>query len=238
MKALVVEDDASMRQALCNAVTAWGFTTTSAASGSHALASWQLLLPDALLLDLGLPDMDGLDVLQRGRALGLQTPVLLLTARATVGDCILGLNFGADDYLTKPFDMDELKARLHALVRRRRPPPHAARDGLQRLGALRWKPAGAAFYHAQDPLQLSPREAALLRALLERPNCVQTKEALVHAVFPERDVLEDAVEVVAHRLRKKLLPCGVTLVTLRGLGYLIKAAEPCDEANTAQPKAD
>lgn len=225
MKALVVEDDSSVRAALCNAVTDWGFITTSAADGQHALHNWQQLQPDVMLLDLGLPDIDGLDVLQRGRALGLQTPVLALTARALPGDRILGLNFGADDYMTKPFDFGELHARLQALVRRCRPKPSPCASAMQSLGALSWVPTGTAFYLGQERLPLSPREAALLRALVERPNRAQSKEALVSAVFPERDVLEDALEVVAHRLRKKLQPCGVAVVTLRGLGYLIKAAD-------------
>lgn len=110
MKALVVEDDSTMRSALCSAVTQWGFTTTSVASGKHALHNWQQLQPDVMVLDLGLPDIDGLDVLQSGRALGLRTPVLALTARVMPGDRILGLNFGADDYMTKPFDFGELQA--------------------------------------------------------------------------------------------------------------------------------
>lgn len=225
MKVLLVEDDGTLRSALCGALATWGFTTTSAVNGAQALASWQLLQPDALILDLGLPDMDGLDVLQRGRAMGLQTPVMLLSARATLGDRILGLNFGADDYLTKPFDMDELEARLRALIRRKgtaQMPPDPQLT--QRLGTLNWKPSDAAFYCGDKRLGLSPRELALLRALLERPNRAQPKEYLVNAVFPEGDVMEDAVEVVAHRLRKKLLPCSVTVVTLRGLGYLIKSA--------------
>lgn len=234
MKALVVEDDEALRRALCDALARWGYTVTSAADGPQALANWQLLQPDAVVLDLGLPGMDGLDVLQKGRAMGLKTPVLLLTARAMLGDRILGLNIGADDYLTKPFDLDELEARLNALMRRRPTPGQAAT--MRSLGSLQWNPNGAAFYVGQEQLALSPREAALLRALVEQPNRVQTKEALVSAVFPERDVLEDAVEVVAHRLRKKLQPCGVTVVTLRGLGYLIKDA--CMTQRKPVPKAD
>ncbi|MCZ8256632.1 MAG: response regulator transcription factor [Polaromonas sp.] len=227
MKALLVEDDGPLRSVLCGALTAWGFTTTSAVDGAQALASWQLLQPDALILDLGLPDMDGLDVLQRGRALGLQTPVMLLSARATLGDRILGLNFGADDYLTKPFDLGELEARLRALCRHKAvPAPLPTQDPelTQSLGTLNWRPSSGAFFCGDKRLSLSPRELALLRALVERPNRAQPKEYLVNAVFPERDVLEDAVEVVAHRLRKKLLRCGVAVVTLRGLGYLIKSA--------------
>ncbi|MBI2768482.1 MAG: response regulator transcription factor [Burkholderiales bacterium] len=221
MHALVVEDEAPMRQALCGALARWGFTVCCESRGGPALACWQAQPPDVLLLDLGLPDMDGLDVLQRGRALGLRTPVLLLTARATLGDRILGLNFGADDYLAKPFDLGELEARLRALLRRNQPPlPQRGRT----LAALSWDAGARAFSCGGEPLSLSPREKALLRALLERPNQAVPKEGLVQTVFPRGHVLEDAVEVVAHRLRKKLTRCGVAIVTLRGLGYLIKAA--------------
>jgi two-component system response regulator TctD len=223
MNALVVEDDAQMHKSLCQALARWGFATCSATDGPQALAQWQQLQPSVVLLDLSLPGMDGLDVLQKGRALGLSTPVLLLTARGTVGDRILGLNFGADDYLPKPFELDELEARLRALLRRVQSSPPASLDRPRTLGQLVWEPAGAAFYCGTDPLALTPREAALLRALVERPNYAHTKEYLNEVVFGQEEVQQDAVEVVAHRLRKKLAPCGVAIVTLRGVGYLIKA---------------
>jgi two-component system response regulator TctD len=222
MKALVVEDDVQMHKSLCRALARWGFATASATDGPQALARWQALQPSVVLLDLSLPGMDGLDVLQKGRALGLTTPVLLLTARGTVGDRILGLNFGADDYLPKPFELDELEAKLRALLRRVQASPPASLDRPRSLGQLAWEPSGAAFYCGDEPLALTPREAALLRALVERPNYAHTKEYLYEVVFGE-EVQQDAVEVVAHRLRKKLAPCGVAIVTLRGVGYLIKA---------------
>lgn len=223
MKALVVEDDAQMHKSLCRALARWGFTTASAMDGPEALLQWQQLRPAVVLLDLSLPGMDGLHVLQQGRALGLTTPVLLLTARGTVGDRILGLNFGADDYLAKPFDLDELEARLRALLRRVQSTPPASLDRPRSLGSLVWESSGAAFYCGEEPLGLTPREAALLRALVERPNYAHTKEYLNEVVFRHEEVQQDAVEVVAHRLRKKLASCGVTIVTLRGVGYLIKA---------------
>lgn len=238
MTALVVEDDPRMRKALCEALSHWGFAPAGADCGLQGLQSWHALAPDIVLLDLGLPDMDGLDVLQQARMLGLATPVLLLTARVTVGDCILGLNLGADDYLAKPFDLGELHARVRALVRRGRGAAsatgmagaaNAQRMPCERpgaLGALSWTGADGGFQHAGQPLPLSPREAALLRALLERPHCAQPKDYLLQAVFPRGHVLDDALEVVAHRLRKKLRPCGVAVMTLRGLGYLIKADPP------------
>jgi two-component system, OmpR family, response regulator TctD len=224
MKVLVVEDDAQMHKSLCRALARWGFATCSAVDGRQALAMWQQEAPSVVLLDLSLPGMDGLDVLQQGRALGLATPVLLLTARGTVGDRILGLNFGADDYLPKPFDLDELEAKLRALLRRVQSSPPASQDRPRTLGQLAWEPSGNAFYRGDEPLALSPREAALLRALVERPNYAHTKEFLNEVVFGD-DVQQDAVEVVAHRLRKKLAPCGVAIVTLRGVGYLIKAGD-------------
>jgi two-component system, OmpR family, response regulator TctD len=223
MQALVVEDDAQMHKSLCMALARWGFATASAHDGPQGLAQWQALQPAVLLLDLSLPGMDGLDVLQKGRAAGLRTPVLLLTARGTVGDRILGLNFGADDYLPKPFELDELEARLRALLRRVQQPVPRSLDRPHTLGSLRWEPGGGTFYQGDAPLALTPRESALLRALVDRPNYAHTKEYLRDVVFGDEDVQSDAVEVVAHRLRKKLADCGVSIVTLRGVGYLIKA---------------
>jgi two-component system, OmpR family, response regulator TctD len=177
-----------------------------------------------LVLDLSLPGLDGLDVLQAGRAAGLATPVLLLTARGTVGDRVLGLNAGADDYLPKPFDLDELEARVRALARRRAAPAgESPQDAM--LGTLRLDRASGAAYDGARVLELTPRELALLQALMARPGQAVTKERLFGLVFPgERDVQYEAIEVVVYRLRKKLAGTGTTLMTLRGLGYLIKAA--------------
>jgi two-component system response regulator TctD len=224
MQALVVEDEAQQRKALCDALSQWGFDATAVAAGAPALHSWRVSRPDVVLLDLGLPDMDGLDVLQSARRQGLLAPVLLLTARVTLGDRILGLNLGADDYLLKPYDLDELKARLQALLRRGAAGAAALPAQACQVGALSWNPERSQFCFDGQPLALTPRELALLGALVERPNQAQPRDALLRAVFPRGHVLDEALEVVAHRLRRKLAPCGVTLVTLRGLGYLIKAS--------------
>jgi len=222
MKALVIEDDAQMHRSLCRALARWGLATASAHDGVQGLQQWRDEQPDVVVLDLSLPALDGLDVLQQGRQQGLKTPVLLLTARGTVGDRILGLNFGADDYLPKPFELDELEARVRALLRRAPAAQPAALERARTLGKLAWEPEASAFYCGQEPLALTPREAALLRALVERPNYAHTKEYLADTVFGA-EAQPDAVEVLAHRLRKKLAPCGVAIVTLRGVGYLIKA---------------
>ena len=227
MDVLLVEDDASMRATLERALSRRGMRVAACGDGLQALARWRSNPPDVVLLDLSLPGLDGLDVLQRARGDGLRTPVLLLTARGTVGDRILGLNAGADDYLPKPFDLDELEARMRALARRAPAgsPPPALPAGSFQIGRLRYDAAHGAFYAHDEVLELTPRESALLRTLASRPGQALAKEKLFEAVFPgEPEVQYEAVEVVVYRLRKKIAGTGVALVTLRGLGYLLKAA--------------
>jgi two-component system response regulator TctD len=191
--------------------------------GARALDRWRASVPDVVLLDLSLPGRDGLAVLAAARAEGLATPVLILTARGTVGDRVLGLNTGADDYLAKPFDLDELEARVRALARRGGDAGAAGTAALPEFCGLRADPASGAVYRHGQPLDLSVREAALLRALLQRPGHAVAKERLSELVFAgESDVQADAIEVVVYRLRKKLAATPARLVTLRGLGYLLR----------------
>jgi len=222
MKVLLVEDDPSMQTALRRTLQNRGMQVDLCGDGREALARWQAGAPDVVMLDLTLPGMDGLLVLEQARRAGLATPVLILTARGTVGDRIIGLNTGADDYLPKPFDLDELEARLRAL--HRRAPAATARTNEPGVGGLRCDRESGAIHWRDQILELPPREAALLQALLARPGHAVTKERLFELVFPgETEVQYEAIEVVAYRLRKKLTPTGVKLVTLRGLGYLLKA---------------
>lgn len=229
MKVLLIEDDESMRTTLSRALTRRGLHVQECADGNTALAAWTSAHPDVVLLDLSLPGRDGLKVLGDARQLGLTTPVLILTARGTVGDRVLGLNSGADDYLPKPFDLDELEARVRALVRAAGRKPEAAgatQEGLTRLslGALSLDKISGVFYVADAPVELSARETALLTALFERAGEAVSKEKLFDRVFPgAQDVQYEAIEVVAYRLRKKIQTTGIKLVTLRGLGYLLKA---------------
>lgn len=224
MKLLLVEDDPAMQTALKRTLHNRGMEVELCSDGRSALARWKAAPPDVVLLDLTLPGMDGLLVLEEGRRAGLSTPVLILTARGTVGDRVIGLNTGADDYLAKPFDLDELEARLRALNRRHAPSAKGA--GEPTLGGLHWDRESGAVYWRGEILELAPREAALLQALLARPGHAVPKERLFELVFPgEADVQYEAIEVVVYRLRKKLAPTGVKLVTLRGLGYLLKAGE-------------
>ena len=225
MKLLLIEDDATMQATLRRTFERRGIQVQTCGDGARALDRWRAALPDVVLLDLSLPGLDGLEVLAAARREGLAAPVIILTARGTVGDKVLGLNAGADDYLPKPFDLDELEARVRALARR------GGAGALAEAAAARAEFCGlgvdgdnGAVYHHGQPMELTPREAALLRALLARPGQALAKERLFDLVFAgESDVQPDAIEVVAYRLRKRLAATGARLVTLRGLGYLLKA---------------
>jgi len=220
MNILLVEDNAALQSSLRRALERRGFKLRVCSRGDEALLQWTTRDPDAVLLDLSLPGLDGLEVLSQARKAGRRTPVMILTARGTVGDRVLGLNTGADDYLPKPFDLDELEARLRALGRRGGDSlPAPAFCGLQ------VDRESVAVLHLGLPMDLPGREAAMLRALLSRPGQAISKERLFDLVFPgESEVLPEAVEVVAYRLRKRLQMTQASLVTLRGLGYLLRAA--------------
>ncbi len=222
MKLLLVEDNPAMQATLQRSFERRGMQVVTCGDGARALDRWRAAVPDVVLLDLSLPGLDGLQVLAAARAEGLATPVLILTARGTVGDRVLGLNTGADDYLAKPFDLDELEARVRALVRRGQP---AAAAEAPAVCGLRVDAASGAVHLHGAVLELAPREAALLRALLARPGHAVAKERLFELVFPgQHDVQPEAIEVVAYRLRRKLAGCDAQVVTLRGLGYLLRAA--------------
>ncbi|OGA61500.1 MAG: two-component system response regulator [Burkholderiales bacterium RIFCSPHIGHO2_01_FULL_64_960] len=225
MQLLLVEDDPTMQATLHRALTRRGMEVTAVGDGRAALSQWAARQPDAVILDLTLPGLDGLQVLQQARSRGLRTPVLILTARGTVGDRVMGLNAGADDYLPKPFDLDELEARLRALVRRSADPTVAPlAPSTAQIGAIRYDKDSGALYLNGEVMELTPRELALMHALLAQPGHAVTKERLYELVFPgQLDVQYEAIEVVVYRLRKKLAGTGLTLMTLRGLGYLLRA---------------
>ncbi len=223
MKVLLVEDDVALHKTLLRALSRQGWTVEVCADGGAAVARWHASEPDVVVLDLSLPGLDGLHVLEAARREGLSTPVLILTARAAVGDRIIGLNVGADDYLPKPFDLDELEARIRALHRRGSDKNAELAPNSRFSGVMRYDKDSGAIYYRDQVLDLAPRELALLKALLARPGYAVAKERLLELVFPgAAQVQSEAIEVVAYRLRKKLALTGSTLVTLRGLGYLLK----------------
>lgn len=216
---LVVEDDPALAQALALALSRRGFHVSQSTNGKSALERATHEEFAAIVLDLTLPEMDGLEVLRALRTHGKTTPVIVLTARGTVGDRVQGLRLGADDYLPKPFDLDELEARILALLRRGGSVPAARRQ----FGALRVDESAAVCYANEEALELSAREFAMLATLIEKPAHAVTRERLWDKVFGDgRDAQPDAIEVVAYRLRKKLSGLDVELVALRGVGYLIR----------------
>ena len=223
MKLLIIEDDVAMQMALQRALGARAITVALCGDGLQAVNLWRNLTPDVVLLDLTLPGLDGLQVLSQARSSGLHTPVLILTARGTVGDRVIGLNTGADDYLAKPFDLDELEARLRALHRRHAAAQQDTAQDRIHAGKLHYDTSSGAVYCGEQVMDLTPRELALLYALMNRLGHAVSKEQLFEQIFPNAsEVQYEAVEVVVYRLRKKLAGTGVNLMTLRGLGYLLK----------------
>lgn len=221
-RVLLVEDTPDIALWLAAALRQSGLTVELAPDGAQALVQ---LMPghgwDAVLLDLQLPGLDGLSLLQLLRERGDTVPVLILTARASVPDRVLGLNMGADDYLPKPFDLSELEARLQALLRR----PGRSVAQVLRNGPLQLHPdSGEVLLHGR-PLAVTPRESAALRVLLASNRRTVSKEQLHARVFADDAAGLDAVEVLIYRLRRKLeavqgVPA-VRITTFRGMGYML-----------------
>ncbi len=214
MHVLLVEDNALVASGVRARLQLQGFGVDTVASAGQADAAIRSSHFDACVLDLGLPDEDGLSLLARWRGQGLQVPVLVLTARDAVSQRIEGLQTGADDYLVKPFDLHELAARLHALLRRA-----AGRsvDWIE-LGEVRINPAAGHIQRQGRTVELSRREWSLLRALLQSPGRILSTEQLRDSLYGySQDVESNAVNVHVHHLRRKL---GHELVeTVRGEGY-------------------
>ncbi|NIM42194.1 MAG: response regulator [Hydrogenophaga sp.] len=219
MRLLLAEDDTMLGQGLERGLGMAGFTVDWVRDGLTAQTALQAGGHEVLLLDIGLPRQDGLQLLRWMREQPLDIPVLVVSARDAVSDRIAGLNLGADDYLTKPFDLDELIARVHALARRRqgRPQPE------MRLGPLMLSPPRREVTLGEQRVPLSAREFDLLAALMERPGQVLSREQLEQRLYArQNEVLSNAVEVHLHHLRRKLGAAWIRNV--RGVGY--KLVEP------------
>jgi len=219
MRALLVEDDAMIGEAVLDALRAQHYAVDWVRDGALAEAALQDESYDIVVLDLGLPKRDGLAVLRNLRARGVRVPVLVATARDEIGDRIAGLDAGADDYVLKPFDIDELLARMRALIRR-----SAGRGEpvFQHLGVC-LDPATREASVDGRPVALSSREWAVLEPMLLRPGVVFSRRQLEEKLYGwKEDISSNAVEVYVHGLRKKL---GADLIrTVRGLGYVVPRA--------------
>lgn len=221
MRLLLVEDDADLREAVARNLARSGFTVDTAATLAEAVASVEVQSYDAIVLDLSLPDGDGLELIRRLRAKRDPTPILVLTARDRVEDRVRGLESGADDYLVKPFAHDELVARLRALLRR----PRADLGEEIRAGRLVLRPASGEILVDGEPLTLPRRERMALELLLRRRGRVVSRQALVEALWGFEDEVEpNTLESHVSRLRRRLreLDAGVEIRTVRGLGYMLR----------------
>jgi two-component system, OmpR family, response regulator len=219
VRVLIVDDDRALRDALRRALVLGGYETVQAGGGEEAIVLTTGSAPDAVVLDIGLPDIDGLEVCRRLRGAGNRVPVLMLTARDAVEDRIDGLDAGADDYLVKPFDLRELEARARALVRRGK---FGASPQLQH-GRLRFDTVGRRALVDDQPLELSARELSMLETLLLSAGRVVSKEQLADQLTGWGEAVgANAIEVYIHRLRRKVEAAGVSVRTVRGLGYLLE----------------
>jgi DNA-binding response OmpR family regulator len=217
MKVLLVEDDLMIGENIQIALVGEGIAVDWKRDGASAEKSLATETYDALLLDLGLPQKDGISILQNLRRKGAALPIMVITARDAVADRVLGLNSGADDYLVKPFDLEEMIARLRALVRRAR----GQTDDSYRSGEIVINTATRQVTNAGAPVALSAREWAVLDALIARPGAVLSRSQLEDRLYGYAgEVDSNAVEVYIHGLRKKLGQGFIANV--RGLGYMVE----------------
>ncbi len=226
---LIVEDDELLRDALSAQLTQAGHVIETADDGEVALELLQRTAFDGVVLDLGLPKLDGLAVLRRLRLTLPALPVLILTARDGIEDRVAGLNAGADDYLTKPFNRDELVARLHAMLRRASLPAFGGRSSPSAqtaAGSLRIDPALPRAWLDEEPIELTQREWELLALLVRNAGQVVSREDVLTAWQSEAGeggaVASNALEVYVHRLRRKLSGSALNIRNIRGLGYMLE----------------
>jgi two-component system OmpR family response regulator len=218
MRILIAEDDSILADGLSRSLRQNGFAVDAVHDGASADAALAAQPFDLLILDIGLPRLNGLEVLRRMRARNSHMPVLILTAADSIEQRVKGLDLGADDYMAKPFALSELEARVRALTRR------GAGGGptVLRHGRLAFDQVGRVVTVDEQAIELSAREVSLLEILLQRSGRMVSKKQLVdHLCEWGEEVSTNAIEVYVHRLRKKLEP-GVKIATVRGLGYCLE----------------
>jgi DNA-binding response OmpR family regulator len=217
MQVLLVEDDQSLATGLCKALRDAGFVTNHVAEGKAALHAVSVEPPDIVVLDLGLPDMDGLDVLKRIRDSGALVPILILTARSSIDARVSGLDGGADDYLSKPFETPELIARLRVIERRL----SSTQASTIEVGDVTLDTLSRQVVAKGESVELARREYTVLKSLMENCGKIQTREQLESRLYSwGEEVSSNAIEVHVHHLRKKL---GNDFIkTVRGVGYTVR----------------
>ncbi len=219
MRVLLVEDDPIVADGLMRILQRHNYVVTHEANGRRADHLLSVQQFELVILDMSLPDMDGAEILCRLRQRGNKVPVLILTARDKVEDRVQGLDFGADDYMAKPFDLLELEARVRALLRR----GQSASSAVLQIGELCLDTAGHRATLHGEPVELSARELSVLEILMLRAGRVVGKELLAEQMSEMGEGMSiNAIEVYVHRLRKKIEVGNVSIRTLRGLGYLME----------------
>ena len=229
MRLLIVEDDAALASALASALAQSGYATDVMATGGEALAACASVGYQLIILDLGLPDMDGFEVLRRLRGDGVTTPVLILTARDDLNDRVVGLDSGADDYLAKPFELAELEARIRALLRRGEPAGTTIS-----FGSLAFEPASRRITVSGHDFDVTARELAVLEILMRRAGRIVSKRQIFDSLYTwDAEASLSMIEVFVSRLRRKLghANAGVGIRVFRGLGYRLELAEAREPAD-------
>ena len=222
MRILVVEDNTELAQWLARALRQEQYTVDCIGNGLDADFALKSEQYNLVILDLALPKLEGREVLRRLRARQDPTPVLVLTANNTIQSRVSELDQGADDYMAKPFEIEELEARIRMLLRR----SSGLHNPLIVCGDLSFDTNTREFQIAKTPLALTPRERSVLELLVRKTGTTVSKHALAQSLFSlNDDASTDAIEIYVHRLRKKLEHCSAKIITLRGLGYLLRQAE-------------
>jgi len=222
MRILVVEDDQKIASFIVNGLKQSGFAVDHCADGEEAAIRAQTISYDAAIVDIMLPRLDGLSIIQQLRAQGVHIPVLILSAKASVDDRVRGLQAGGDDYLTKPFAFSELLARIQALIRRATQTPEPTRLA---VGDLTMDLLTREVQRAGEKIDLQPREFALLEYLMRHPNRPVTKTMILEHIFDYSfDPQTNVVDVLVHRLRSKVDKDRAMIHTIRGVGYVLRPA--------------
>jgi two-component system response regulator TctD len=220
MRALIIEDNSDIAECIVQCLTDAGITSDWFQEGKFLKSALSVANYDIIVLDLSLPDMDGLNALKAIRDDGISTPVLIISARISVEERISGLDLGADDYLVKPFALDEFEARVRALLRRK----FASSSPTLEFGDLSFNQTTREFLFNNEHIELSGRERAVLEILMQKNGQVVSKERLAENIFNFNDEADiSSIEIYVHRLRKKLSHCSIKIATRRGLGYVLEA---------------